>query len=138
MPIKAGTGVVVTGFADIDRRLKKLETKVQNKVAKSSMRKATKEIILPEAKNRVPVDSGQLEDSIVVRAMRSKNRIGAVVMTRDGYYKGDEFYGSFIELGTKTMKADPFLRPAGYGNEHKVRKLVEKDIVDTLARMAVK
>lgn len=132
----AGTGVIVTGDLELDAKLSTLEKKVQKKVAKKSMRKAAKEIILPEAKNRVPVDSGALEESLVVRSLkRSRSRIGVEVRTKEGFFKGDEFYGGFIEFGTATQKAQPFLRPAGYGNEPRIRELIIQDIKQALREM---
>lgn len=56
---------------------------------------------------------GQLRDSIKVRAMKSKKgRVGVVVQTREGDYRGKTFYGAFIEYGRKGMPAQPYMRPA--------------------------
>lgn len=121
--------IIVTGDKKLDRALRHLEKNVQRKFARKAMRKAAKDVILPEARARVPVDTGALERSLVVRAARRSRRgIGVEVRTRDGLFAGDEFYGGFQELGTKHMPADPYLRPALYGNEAKIRGLFIDDM----------
>lgn len=135
---KAGTGVIVTGVDELDKLLKGLPLKVQKKLSREATRKAAKEIVLPDAKNRVPVDTGDLEESLSVRAIkRSRYRFGHEVRTKDGFYSGDQFYGAFIEFGTKERvhksgkqvgRIDPqknfaYLRPAIYDNEQQIKTL---------------
>lgn len=56
---------------------------------------------------------GMLRDSIKVRAMKARRgAVGVVVQTRDGDYRGQTFYGAFIEYGTSKMDAQPYMRPA--------------------------
>lgn len=135
---RAGTGVIVTGNRALNRLLKGLPEKVQKKLSRQATRKAAKEIVLPDAKNRVPVNTGDLEDSLIVKAMkRSRGRFGHSVQTKDGAYQGDQFYGAFIEFGTKERRhkggkkvgrIDPakgfaYLRPAIYDNRERIKEL---------------
>lgn len=65
------------------------------------------ESVLPQivsaAKRIVPVDSGDLRDSIHPE------------VSADGMYVvADEEYASHVELGTSKMAAQPYLRPALY------------------------
>ncbi len=114
--------VIVTGEKAIDKKLRKLEPKIQKKVVKKALRAAVKEIILPDAKAAAPIDSGKLEKSLTVRALkRSRKGFGFAVVTREIKGTDTPFYGQFHEFGTKYIRADPYLRPAGYGNEQKVR-----------------
>lgn len=132
-------GVVITGDKELDRKLAKLEPKLQKKLSRQATRKAAKDIVLPAAQAAVPANTGELEDSLKVRAVtRSRNRIGHMVVAGDGFFVGDQFYGGFIEFGTKTRATraghsrgrvmpgqHAFLRPAVYDNEVRVRKLFQ-------------
>ncbi len=133
--MKAGGGVIVTGDKELDKLLAGLTAKLQKKLSRQATRKAAKDIVLPEAKARVPVDTGDLEDSLTVRAIkRIRGKIGHMVATRDGFFKGDQFYGGMIEFGTKERQHKSgkqvgqirphefaFLRPAIYDNEDRIK-----------------
>ena len=135
-PGSAGA-VFVTGDREIDEMLGGLEKNVQRQIARVELRKVAKEIILPEAQNRVPVDTGQLESVLKVRAIkRSRTNFGVEVSTAEGLFQGEEYYGGFIEFGTKHMDEQPFLRPAGYGNEPRIRKKVIQGIRTALKAAA--
>lgn len=134
----ASVKVVVTGDKRIDAMLKKLEPKVRNALSRKATRKAAKDIVLPAAKERAPFNTGDLEESLTVSAMtRSRNSFGHRVGTKDGAYQGEQFYGGFMEFGTKERqhksgkqvgRIDPaknfaYLRPAVYDNAAKCRAL---------------
>jgi HK97 gp10 family phage protein len=140
--MKAGGGVIVTGDKELDRLLAALTPKLQKKISKDATKKAAKDIVLPEAKSRVPEDTGDLADSLVVRVVkRSRTRIGHMVTTKDGFYEGDQFYGAFIEFGTKERKHKSgkpvgqirphefaYLRPAIYDNEGRIKEMYIKSV----------
>jgi HK97 gp10 family phage protein len=136
--MKAGGGVIVTGFEELDKALGEFPAKVQKAMARKGTRKAAKDIVLPDAINRVPVDTGDLEESLTVRTIkRSRGKIGHMVTTKEGFFKGDQFYGAMVEFGTKerTHKSTgksvgaiqphyhSFLRPALYENRDKIQSL---------------
>lgn len=150
---KAGGGVLITGDKQLDRLLKGLPLAAQKKLSRKATRKAAKDIVLPEAKNLVPVDTGDLEESLVVKAMkRSRGRFGHQVQTKDGFYQGDQFYGAFIEFGTKERqhksgkdagRIDPaknfaYLRPAVYDNEGRIRELYVTAMHELISETAAK
>lgn len=147
---KAGGGVLITGDKALDALLKGLPEKVQKQLSRKATRKAAKEIVLPDAKSRVPVDSGDLESSLTVKAMkRSRTRFGHQVQTKDGDFQGDQFYGAFIEYGTKERKhksgksvgrIDPgknfaYLRPAVYENEPQIEQLYVTALKELIAAL---
>ncbi len=135
--MKAGGGVIVTGFEELDKALAEFPANVQKAMARKGTRKAAKDIVLPDAKNRVPENTGDLADSLTVRTVkRSRGKIGHMVTTKDGFYKGDQFYGGFIEFGTKERQHKSgksvgaiqphyhsFMRPAVYENSDKIKSL---------------
>lgn len=149
----AAKGILITGDKELDRLLKGLPLAAQKKLSRKATRKAAKEIVLPDAKARVPVDTGELEESLVVKAIkRSRNRIGHMVATKDGFYAGDQFYGAFIEFGTKERqhksgkpvgRIDPaknfaYLRPAAYDNEVPIRQLYVSAMTELIRESAAK
>lgn len=127
--MKAGGGVIITGERELDLKLMLMPFRLQKKLARDACKVACKDIVLPDAKQGVPVESGALEESLVVRAVkrsRSKkgSQVGYSVQTKDGFFQGDEFYGGFQEFGWDDKpEGDPFLRPALWGNTNKVRAL---------------
>jgi HK97 gp10 family phage protein len=150
--MKAGGGVIVTGDEALDKLLAGLPAKLQKKLSRQATRKSAKDIVLPEAKARVPVDTGDLEDSLTVRAIpRSSSRIGHMVATRDGFFKGDQFYGAMLEFGTKERQQKSgkqvgaiqphkfaFLRPAIYDNEARIKELYVSDVRELINEAASK
>jgi HK97 gp10 family phage protein len=147
---KAGGGVIITGDKALDALLKGLPAKVQKKLSRQATRKAAKEIVLPDAKARVPVNTGDLEESLTVKAMRrSRTRFGHEVRTKDVFYQGDQFYGAFIEFGTKERRhksgksvgrIDPakgfaYLRPAIYDNEDRIEQLYVTAMRELIAEL---
>lgn len=99
--------VKMQGYAQVERRLMALPTKVARKVASQAMRAGAK-IIQTEAKALAPKDTGALRKSIRVRTAKKKKR-GEVKFTvttssKDNLFKGDQFYGGFQELGYRLGK----------------------------------
>jgi HK97 gp10 family phage protein len=80
---------------------------------------------------------GQLRDSLKLRAMKSKKgRIGVVVQTRHGDYRGNTFYGAFVEYGTSKMAAKPYMRPAFDTKKGEAEKIISNEIRDGIALLA--
>ena len=94
--------VSLRGFAEFEKKLRALPGKVARKVVRQALREGAK-IIQAEAKARVPVDSGKLKKSIKVRAAKSRKKgtAAVVVQTGQGDFKGETFYGAFLEYGHK-------------------------------------
>lgn len=71
------------------------------------------------AKKKCPVDTGRLRNSIthVVRASEKAVYIGTNVE-----------YGPYVELGTRHMKAQPYLRPAASGHQGTYRAILKKNL----------
>ena len=114
--------IFLSGDKELDRALEKFEAKDQ----KTALRKATRAVtkkIEADAKRLVNVDSGKLQLSITTRAVKLKGRtkkegrnvIGHSVVTRGGLFKGETYYGGFIEFGTEKFKpgeGESYLRRA--------------------------
>lgn len=132
--------VAITGDVELDAVLREIASehgaKSINRVARAAIKAVVKEIVLPKAKELVPVDSGFLEDELKITAMRrKKNRIGFSVGFRDPLFRGDTFYAGFIEFGWEhrlgfTVKADSFLRRALYGEADRIFAEVRRRMRD--------
>ena len=123
---RAGTGVdiEITGVAELDRKFARMPKRLQKKLTRKATRKSARDIVLPDAKAMAPRDEGDLEKSLTVRSVpRSRKQFGHRVQTRDGFFQGDEYYAGFQEFGWDDKpEGDPFLRPALYSNEGRIRK----------------
>ena len=111
-------GIIVTGIQAIDRKLRRLEPKVQKKVLRQSMRSGLK-LVQEEMKVQVPVDSGLTQKNIKVRALKRRKHgvIGMEVRVASapGLIKkgaGDRpfFYPAGIEYGDSEHQPNPFGR----------------------------
>lgn len=71
-----------------------------------------------DAKFLCPVDSGDLKKSI--KSYKSKYEDGGYIVWAGG---GDEYYASFVELGTWKMDKKPFLNPALDKNKSFMRRV---------------
>lgn len=95
----------VQGLKALDRKLKELEPAVARKVVRQGMRAGIK-LVRDQARANFPVRSGTARKSIKVRAGKRKRGVISIrVSTGAGDFQGEEFYGSFVEFGTKKQKA---------------------------------
>jgi len=97
------------GLEEVIKNLKKLDEKMQTKIAMGGVRNVAVQI-KNEAKLHVPVDSGALRKSLGVAKAKKKD-------TPDGhsiYYVVPKHikYGSMVEFGTSKTPAQPYLRKA--------------------------
>ncbi len=95
------------------------------------LREETQEAV-EDAKNRVPVDTGALRDSI--KRTISKKKLTAT-MSAGGKVKGvDTYYAFFVEHGTRKMPARPFLYPAARAHEKDIAERLGDEIYDLLKK----
>lgn len=102
-------------------------------------------IALADAKRRAPVSvagrlygkyahpPGNLRDNIELK--KPKSAASGKLKRRASVTIGpnkDAFYGKFVELGTKKLKAKPFLRPAIDENKAAIAKAVNETIEKAL------
>ena len=110
---KAGGGkAIVVGIPEIDRKMRRLPAVVGRKVLSKAFRESMKPI-LSAAKEAAPVGAtGQLKAAIRLRVgkvKRGSGQVKMVVLIGKGWFKGDQYYGSFVELGTERIKARLFM-----------------------------
>jgi len=91
------------------------------------------EIVLAEAEKKVPVDTGTLRDSLLIKKSKLKN-----AHIKSQYYvtkKSGVDYFVPVELGTSKMKAQPFLRPAVDENTRTVATKINAEILKAIGRI---
>jgi hypothetical protein len=100
---------IVTGIKEVDDAFKDMPISLQKKGCRKGTRAAAKAVLLAAYKY-VPVKSGALRKSLKVRAgkrnrsARQKHWVSALVQTIEGMFKGDQFYGGFLEFGTQERR----------------------------------
>lgn len=91
------------------------------------------DIALEGAKRRCPVDEGDLKASLKMEKGKSKKpNIHQLVEIKPGK---KEYYGTFVELGTKRQPAQPFMRPAVNENKARIGEAVSQAVLRALGRI---
>jgi len=89
------------GIADLKRSIARLDRKLSREGPLDKALRKAAEMFQAEAQRRVPVKTGKLRDSIKVRRSGKGFRV-----------KPGEKYAGYIEFGTQSTKAQPYMRPA--------------------------
>lgn len=112
-------------LAALEERLKDITDKAAKKALRSAVRKAMNKV-RKDARDNAPKDSGLLDENFALLTRVKGSEVIAKVGIRGGAKENETspFYFRFIELGTKTIKAKPFLQPALENNG--------QDILDTV------
>jgi HK97 gp10 family phage protein len=120
--------VSLEGGQKIVRRLKTMDEAAGNVLMQAA--KAGGEIALDEAKNRCPVDTGALRDSLNMAENTKKPTKADVKIDYDKSLK----YGTFVELGARGRPANPFMRQAVDDNIVKINEAISEEIADAVGR----
>lgn len=128
------SGMIVTGIPEIDRALKQLPAVVGKKVIRQALRKGAK-VIQAEAKRLAPVKTGRLKKEIKVRSgNRSRKRVNVNVLVDGEKFEGGDFYPAYVEYGTPTAEAHPYMRPAYEKEGANAARIIEKEIAEGIER----
>jgi HK97 gp10 family phage protein len=101
--------IKLTGFAELEAKLKRIGPRAARKVGAKAIREAAKPII-DKAKALVPVRTGKLEDSITYVATRARGN--QQLSGKVGFKTPASRYAHFVEYGTAHNSPQPFMRPA--------------------------
>lgn len=108
-----GVSVTVENMGELRDNFSELRRSAQASVIRSALRGGGN-VVVKEARRRVPVRTGLGKKSITMNVDRDRRDRGTFVATI-GWAKR-AFYLGFVELGTAHMAASPFLRPALSGS----------------------
>ena len=92
--------ITLPGAQAIIDHLTGLGGRVAKKVVGQALRAGAK-VVHEAAVASVPRRSGTFAGSLRVRSMRRRGGVGMRVRTQEGWYRGDAFYGAFVEFGHK-------------------------------------
>lgn len=92
----------IDGLAELNKALQELPARIEANVLRGGMRAASK-VMESEVKANVPVDDGDLKNSIKVRTRNKRGEVSASVTAGDK----KAFYARFVEFGT----AAHFIKP---------------------------
>lgn len=134
---------VDSGISDLFKNLDSLPVKVEKKLFRKGLKQIADNLVT-EAKSYVPVQTGNLRDSIKALVSLRKNKGGAVATIGS-----DLFYARFVELGfmhagtpTVHVPARPFLTPVFEGAFDtamaQMREFLAQEIPREMARDAKK
>jgi HK97 gp10 family phage protein len=100
--------------------------KITAEVEKKAMDRLQKagEVVAKAARQKVPVDTGKLRETIRVTRLPGdpKQDIRVYAGSRK---KGEAYYAHMVEYGTVKMKAKPFLRPALNQSKTEIMNIME-------------
>ncbi len=120
--------IKIDGAKELEKKLLSFEPKLARRIVRQTLRAAAKPI-LAAAKANVPVLTGALKESLKLRVMKkAKHRYGILVATAKGWFKGDTYYGAFVEFGTSKMAAKPFIRPAFDSEKENAERIIIDDL----------
>ena len=132
----ADFSVDVSGIMELNKKLRELAgDKIARKVLRSAIRKAAKPMVAA-AKAFAPVDSGLLEESIKLKAIRrTRTGFGVRISTSNSDFdsQGETFYGAMQEWGTVNMAPNPYLRPAFDTTKDQSVQIVTADMQAAIA-----
>lgn len=104
-----------SGGKEIEKILKDFPLNVQREIGLKATREGG-QVILEEAQRLAPVRTGRMFNAIDMHtAPKTKNAISVDIGVMRGAKRGEKkgaWYAHFVEGGTKTQAARPFLRPA--------------------------
>lgn len=153
--------VEVKGLKQTVAALRRLPTELSGKnggPVRSSLFQSAK-LMRDEAKQKAPVDSGNLKQNIILvrdRNPRAKGqseiyyvtvrkgkrlRIGRTSFNRQSGRLAGAYYAHFVEFGTEKQTAQPFMRPAFEAQKREAVKVFGDTLrkrVDAAARKAAK
>ncbi len=121
------------GVEQFKRELETLDKKLQKQVIRQAMRAGAK-VLAAEIKANAPVETGALKRSVKVKAgPRRKHKIIFVVEVSGGH---DGPFVGFVELGTRTHPANPFIRRSVDGKRDEVLDKILDAIAATLSGLS--
>ena len=113
--------IKVTNSTKVKRQIKELPDHMRDGLRLAV--KASAKQLKADARKRAPVESGDLRRSIRYRV--DKDGLGATVIV-------GEYYGRFVEFGTSSMEAQPYLRPAAALERARFRNRISDEVRQAL------
>lgn len=120
--------VGVEGAEQLAKRLKSMEDAAANVLMDGA--KAGGKIALDDARQHCPEDTGALKASLKVSEDKKTATKADVKIDYDKSLR----YGTFVELGARGRKPNPFLRNAVDNNQNKINDAIVDEIAKAVGR----
>ena len=101
-------GSEIKGLKELAKNSDKLKKSFAGTTLRTALRNAAQPV-RRRARAKVAIDEGDLKKAIAINAKVDRAGEGFADV---GFRKDQAFYGGFVELGTSTQQAQPYLRPA--------------------------
>jgi HK97 gp10 family phage protein len=124
---------IIIGMAELQKKLENLSL-VPRRGALTKAAKAAGKIVKEEASRLAPRRTGDLADNMVMRVKSSESDADEVTVEVGPDKK--QFYGNFVEKGTKYMPAEPFLGPALEDNRERLDKVMKDILLEEIEKAA--
>ncbi len=131
-------GIAIDGIDEIQDFLSKRAPKEARNLLRSTIHAVAGEI-RKEAKRKAPRDEGTLRKAIKAKRRRPKHPdkpFSDVIVTNGKDARYDAFYWRFVEYGTQSQPARPFLRPAIDLMKPQIPGIFRKEFGKKLEQMA--
>jgi len=128
--------VRISGLKEVAANLRKLDLRVERKLGMQALRAGAK-IIVKQARENAPTKTGRLKRAIGVMAIKDKGKIELQVGVKRGKKRSDlkgAWYAHFLEFGTITRAAHPFITPAVESTQKEVVEKVKEEIHQLIER----
>jgi HK97 gp10 family phage protein len=120
--------IALVGDKKLLRKFRRLGRKESRKGIRRGLRAGAK-IITKEAKRLAPRRTGALRKSIKTKAgKRSRASLSVVTIVGEGFFKGEEFYASFIEFGTDHIEGQHFMERAAKAKQEQAGRIATQTI----------
>lgn len=120
----------LTGMAELTERLRKLPAELSDRAVKTAARKAAN-LVRDEMELRAPMDTGALAMNLKTRVRQT----GPEQIVAEVGPSKNEFYGMFIEFGTRNIPARPFMGPALDATAQEAVNLFTDELRKAIGRM---
>lgn len=135
----------VDGLKELEQALGQLPKATSKAVLRRTAIRALAPVIA-DAKTRVPVDEGDLKDSLKIttklskRQQRKNAKSVAEGKSSVQLYAGPSAlpHAHLVEFGTEHMAPQPYLRPAWDANKDEVLELVRTELADEITKAAAR
>lgn len=141
----------VAGLRQLGEAMRGLSEDVRTKVARQAVA-AGASVVRKAARDKAPVDSGNLKASLIMKRIRETNlteeyivtprkgktRDGKAAKRGQGKLGKDAYYARFVEFGTVKVPARPFIRPALEDNVQRATQAIADRLAARIKKVSGK
>jgi len=141
----------VAGLRQLGEAMRGLSEDVRTKVARQAVA-AGASVVRKAARDKAPVDSGNLKASMIMKRIRETNlteeyivtprkgktRDGKAAKRGQGKLGKDAYYARFVEFGTVKVPARPFIRPAMEDNVQRATQAIADRLAARIKKVSGK